>query len=828
MARVSQDRVELYIAVNGKEIKNTLKDIRKEYRDTIKARNQATVGSEEFNRLTKEAEQLKKTLAEQRIQITGTAKATGLLRAGMRQVGAAIKAAMAPLFALTIIGEIIQLTRAQIDAANEASDVAENINRVTGLTGESLTEATAQASAFGKAFEVDVAKGIDAANSAANAFIQEGETVGDSFLRIQEGVANGLLAVGDKGDEFLSQVEEYSGKARLAGLEAEEFFSVIATGINKGVPTDKLIDSVGEFNTRIKTLTDGQRKSLEQTLGKGFTETLVSSIEDGSMASADAVEQVATKIEELGVDSAASQLILSDLFGGAGEDAAVFVTALQDLNKTTSDLIDNNNIYIQRKQEIFALEKEAAEATAELGLQLEDTGQFFTKVGIQIRTFVTRAIANLIEYFTFLPERIDIAKIQFRLWINDGIKGLENLMRRFSPIIQIYEKLSGNTFELPKLEVDESDLIQAEEGLQMAINSRREQLKELQRVRDLEAVKGAAKAEEFVQAKLEEKKLEIIRIAKQAGLEIETDMEQRIAEARLGIFLDAQDQMEEAEAARREASFQLRQAQVEENLADITKAYEVGQQVINGIFAFGESLATKRFNKSISELEKNKERELKLAGDSEEKKQEIEARYTKEKEKLELKQRKRQKRNQLIQGSVDLAGAVLKALGSPPIVPNLPAAALTGTLGGLQLATMSQAEFFADGGFTAVNIGSFKNGGWIDRPSFGVIGEAGREWVASNGMVNHPTYGPMIQHLDGVQKAKAFVDGGFTAAEPSDTAVTLSGANEATEEMVVLLRQLIVVTKSQKHIMIVTEKNAQDIKELQDQVATRRADTALG
>lgn len=70
-------------------------------------------------------------------------------------------------------------------------------------------------------------------------------------------------------------------------------------------------------------------------------------------------------------------------------------------------------------------------------------------------------------------------------------------------------------------------------------------------------------------------------------------------------------------------------------------------------------------------------------------------------------------------------------------------------------------------GIKTKDIGTFAKGGHIGSPSFGVIGEAGSEWVGPNWMMKSPKYANIFGYLESERKkggVQAFAEGGSTGA----------------------------------------------------------------
>lgn len=68
----------------------------------------------------------------------------------------------------------------------------------------------------------------------------------------------------------------------------------------------------------------------------------------------------------------------------------------------------------------------------------------------------------------------------------------------------------------------------------------------------------------------------------------------------------------------------------------------------------------------------------------------------------------------------------------------------------------------------AKNVGTFARGGHVNSASFGVIGEAGGEWVGPNWMMRSPKYANIFGYLEAERrKATPFATGGMTGSAPA-------------------------------------------------------------
>lgn len=152
MARnVQQDRIQLRIEVNGKQVENTIKDLQKSYRDLNRDRQRALIGSEEHKTLTKEAERVKALLDEQRLSSRGVAnglkdgaKSAGIFGQSVQAISGVLKSAFAPLLALEAFSGIASITTDLFDAAAELEAFEQKSETVFGNALENVKQFAAQ------------------------------------------------------------------------------------------------------------------------------------------------------------------------------------------------------------------------------------------------------------------------------------------------------------------------------------------------------------------------------------------------------------------------------------------------------------------------------------------------------------------------------------------------------------------------------------------------------------------------------------------------------------------------------------------------------------
>ena len=476
MARVEQTNLQFKVAINGEQkILPLMRDVKKERATILRQLDLLNKGSDEYNQKLERLRKLNSIVADHRKEVRGTQesfKAAGKGATGFRGIirglGTTLKAALGTIGLLAqAVTIFIGMTKDAFDASEEIGGVKERINQLNGAVGDDLNESAAKVVALSRTFETDMTKGIDAANAAANSYQMQGEELGETFNRSLDGIGERLLGLGDKGDEFLDQVIEYSSVAEEAGLSMDRFFNVVTTGINRGVPTDKLIDSIKEFDNRIKDISAGQRDALEGVLGKNFVDTLLDGINDGSIESIDALDEISQEITNLGVGSAQAKQIIANIFGGPGEDATSrYIALLDGVGEGLENVVDKSNIYVQRKEELNRLEEEAALAAAELNFLTDGTGDTFKKVGLQIKTFFINQLSSIIEFVQYFPEYFGAATSSGKAFANTLIAGFEKILRvGLFPFVSVIEKITGTTLKLPRFEIEDDPFAAVEDKI---------------------------------------------------------------------------------------------------------------------------------------------------------------------------------------------------------------------------------------------------------------------------------------------------------------------------------------------------------------------------
>ena len=314
------------------------------------------------------------------------------------------------LFA-TPIGWILGIVAAVGAAAKQWYDYNDAIleNRkitedITGLTGQAAQEIRSQAIAISQSTGLSITETLNAAKNAVKNF-------GVDYNAALDIISTGLVDAGNKQNLFLESVSEYSVFFGQAGFSFQQFSDIINSGIDLGIYQDKLPDAIKEFTLSINEQTKASKDALENAFGKPFTDKLLGGVKDGSITAADALGQISSEAEKVGINSQQAAQLTADLFRGAGEDAGGALNVFRAVNDALADeprlLTDIQKAQIESIRLNTELEQSKAKA-------LETEGFLIFK-----QTFINTWKEVQIVWYNFLEQLrigitafVDTVKIQ--------------------------------------------------------------------------------------------------------------------------------------------------------------------------------------------------------------------------------------------------------------------------------------------------------------------------------------------------------------------------------------------------------------------------------
>jgi hypothetical protein len=227
--------------------------------------------------------------------------------------------------AVVVANQTVELMNKAISGLNftvEIEALQTNIQRFSGASGDELDRLTAKAYRLGKVFK----ENPDEIAKAANAMTKQiGGSYDENFALIEAGFEKGANINGD----FIDQLKEYPAFIDQLGISQSQAIALMAQAGQDGIFSDKAMDSIKEADLSLREIGKPQIEALK---GIGLA------AEDlAGKTTFEAVRMISGAME--GATTKAKQLILADIFKGAGED-----TGLAWIEGLNSIDLDINNI----------------------------------------------------------------------------------------------------------------------------------------------------------------------------------------------------------------------------------------------------------------------------------------------------------------------------------------------------------------------------------------------------------------------------------------------------------------------------------------------------
>jgi len=348
-------------------------------------------------------------------QVTG---AIGGLSMGITQLGKTTGAANISLgaigIALTAFSAISEIFATVNQTVEETRRLSQQVSNFTQATGSTLQSFVSQSKAIATTYSKDVNEIIVAANTASK---ELGVTFPEALNLIEVGFRKGADAQG----QFLDGLREYPAQFRDAGLSAQDFIKVSIAAANEGIYSDKGLDVVKEFSLRIREQTKASRTALENAFGKEFTNDLFNNLNNGSITAGQALTKVTGKINETGLAGSELQTVISDVFGGPGEDVGQrFLSTLGEILNTTEDITKSSNKYQTQQEAIYESNLDLEESQAALNEMLVKTSGEFTIINNASKTFFNNVLLGLVEMVNQFPATFKAMSIGFQTFFATG------------------------------------------------------------------------------------------------------------------------------------------------------------------------------------------------------------------------------------------------------------------------------------------------------------------------------------------------------------------------------------------------------------------------
>lgn len=217
--------------------------------------------------------------------------------------------------------ELIQKATDSLDFNVDVAKLTTEVQRMTELTGDDLDNFVKRSRSIAKVYDEDAQEIARAANAMTK---QNGGTFEENLKLIEEGFKRGGNANGD----FIDSLKEYQPFIKQLGISQSQAIAMIAKSGKEGIYSDKAIDSLKEANMALREM---QKPQIDALAGIGLSpDDLV------GKTTFEAIQLISQKMK--GATAQAKQLILADIFKGAGEDAGI--QWAEELSNADFDLVN--------------------------------------------------------------------------------------------------------------------------------------------------------------------------------------------------------------------------------------------------------------------------------------------------------------------------------------------------------------------------------------------------------------------------------------------------------------------------------------------------------
>lgn len=345
-----------------------------------------------------------------------------------------------PAFGFTaIIAGAVALGKKLYSLADQTMKYRQQVQKLTGESGQALADLTANIEASSKTFKQDVNRMVIANHNFA-------QSMGISEQAASDLINKGFIAGADASGEFLDRLREYGPQFKAAGIEAEQAIAIMTQEVRAGIYSDKGTDAIKEATIALREMPQTARDAVD-AIGLS-SKDMMQELAAGEITVFDAIQQVSNRMAELPPQSAEVGQALADIFKGAGEDAGLdYIVMLGQAGKSMDELIESAGETAKAQQKLL----EANQRLSKSWSDLIGTGTtWFTKV----KSFFSNALAILIEDTTFLFQTFRHHVFSVFQVIGLGVMNVIDRIKAIGPILKNVVKLNWD--QIPAI-IDETN-----------------------------------------------------------------------------------------------------------------------------------------------------------------------------------------------------------------------------------------------------------------------------------------------------------------------------------------------------------------------------------
>lgn len=328
------------------QLKKRAMELRSALNTTSKAAN-----PQEYNRLETELKQVGKQMDV----LKGKSNQTQGFLGKMKGAAAGIMPALGPAALVAGAGAAAKKI---FDLSKQTMDYRQQMQKLTGESGQQLADLTAQVEASSKTFQKDF-------NEMAVANHNFAESMGLTEAASQSLIDKGFLAGADASGEFLDRLREYGPQFKAAGISAEQAIAIMTQETKSGIYSDKGTDAIKEATIAIREMTPVTRQAID---GIGLSsQKLEADLRSGSISYFDAIQMISNKMAELPPQSTEVGAALADIFKGAGEDAGLdYITMLGTVETSMDKMVEGAGETAQAQQKLLDANNKLSKAWSDM------------------------------------------------------------------------------------------------------------------------------------------------------------------------------------------------------------------------------------------------------------------------------------------------------------------------------------------------------------------------------------------------------------------------------------------------------------------------------
>ncbi|PKH50873.1 hypothetical protein CXF68_09315 [Tenacibaculum sp. Bg11-29] len=417
---------DISIEINGKQIKNNLREVGRSVGKLKGQLSLLTPGTDEFIKKAAELKKAKAHFTKLKDAIHGTTSGVEKMKKSTTNLKSLILSAFS-------IGAVVSFFKTIVSQVGVLRKLKGTLSQITKLQGVSLNQATAKLKALATTFNADTDKMSEAANNFS-------KSMGIGFSEALDLIKEGYLEGADANNDFLDKVKEYPELLKETGFAAEEAIALMTQEVKLGIYSDKGIDSIKEANLRLREMPDSAAEALD-AIGLS-SETILQELKNGSKTTFDVIQQVSKRMSTLPPQSKVVGEAIANIFGGAGEDAGLrYISNLHKIDLSLGNLSAKTNDYVRAKK----LEADANEALNNVMIRLTGTGSSLSMVFSAFKMVSADLLGTLTGVKDSSLESIKSFDAQ--------AKAVNDLDKNLVPLISEYDNLTAKT-SLTKEEQD--------------------------------------------------------------------------------------------------------------------------------------------------------------------------------------------------------------------------------------------------------------------------------------------------------------------------------------------------------------------------------------